>query len=142
MLLSASPQHGFCLAGRMVSDRFGAYANAVRDCQGERMFERLKRALVDSFVGAIALGYLLAQSILHFVNIFASPIAGWVSRNNYRGILPGGASIAGFSLKDALPDLSRFVVLLLVWYLLVRWLYITPPKTDVYKPAQSPEQPA
>jgi hypothetical protein len=111
--------------------------------QGERMFERLKRALVDSFVGAIALGYLLAQSILHFVNIFASPIAGWVSRNNYRGILPGGgASIAGFSLKDALPDLSSFVVLVLVWYLLVRWLYITSPKTDVSKPAQNPEQPA
>ena len=48
------------------------------------MLERLKRALVESFVGAIALGYLLAQGILHFVNIFASPIAGWVSRSYYK----------------------------------------------------------
>ncbi len=104
------------------------------------MFERLKRALVESFVGAIALGYLLAQCILHFVDIFASPIAGWVSRNDYRAIIPGGAALAGFSLKDALPDLSRFVVLFLVWYLLVRWLYFTPPKTDASEPAPNPEQ--
>ncbi len=104
------------------------------------MFERLKRALVESFVGAIALGYLLAQCILHFVNIFASPIAGWVSRNDYRAIIPNGATLAGFSLKDALPDLSRFVVLFLVWYLLVRWLYFSPPKTYVPEPAPNPEQ--
>jgi hypothetical protein len=104
------------------------------------MFERLKRALVESFVGAIALGYLLAQCILHFVNIFASPISGWVSRNYYRAIVPGGAALGGFSLKDALPDLSRFVVLFLVWYLLVRWLYFTPPKTDASVPAPNPEQ--
>jgi hypothetical protein len=106
------------------------------------MFERLKRALVESFIGAIALGYILAQCILHFVNIFASPIAGWVSRNDYRAIIPGGASLAGFSFKDALPDLSRFVVLLLVWYLLVRWLYFTPPKTDASEPAPNPERAA
>ena len=106
------------------------------------MFERLKRALVESFVGAIALGYLLAQCILHFVNIFASPIAGWVSRNDYRAIIPGGAGLAAFSLKDALPDLSRFVVLFLVWYLLVRWLYFPTPKTDASGPAPSPEQAA
>ena len=104
------------------------------------MFERLKRALVESFVGTIALGYLLAQCILYLVNIFASPIAGWVSRNDYRAIIPGGAALAGFSVKDALPDLSRFVVLFLVWYLLVRWLYFTPPKTDTSGPAPNPEQ--
>jgi hypothetical protein len=106
------------------------------------MFERLKRALVESFVGAIALGYLLAQCILHFVNIFASPIAGWVSRNDYRALIPSGATLVGFSLKDALPDLSRFVVLFLVWYLLVRWLYFTPPKTDASEPAPNTEQTA
>ena len=38
------------------------------------MLERFKRALVESFIGAIGLGYLLAQGILHFVNIFASPV--------------------------------------------------------------------
>lgn len=103
------------------------------------MLERLKGALVESYVGAIGLGYLLAQCILHFVNIFAAPVAGWVSRNDYRAIIPGGAAIAGFSPKDALPDLSRFVVLFLVWYLLVRWLYFTRPKTVASEPARNPE---
>jgi hypothetical protein len=104
------------------------------------MLKQLKRALVESFVGAIGLGYLLAQSILHFVNIFASPIAGWVSRNNYRGVIPGGALVTGFSLKDALPDLMDFVVLLLVWYLLVRWLYFTPAKGNASESAENPVQ--
>jgi len=40
---------------------------------------RLKQALIESYVGAIALGYLFAQGILHFVTIFASPVAGWLS---------------------------------------------------------------
>src|SRR5256885_8069915 len=35
------------------------------------MFERLKRSLVESFIGAIALGYLLAQTILYRSGIFA-----------------------------------------------------------------------
>jgi hypothetical protein len=104
------------------------------------MFERLKRALVESFVGAIALGYLLAQCILHLVGIFASPISGWVSRNDYRAVIPGGAALAGFSLKDALPDLSKFVVLFVVWYLLVRWLYFTPRTTDASAPAPNPKR--
>lgn len=99
------------------------------------MFERLKQALVESFVGAIALGYLFAQCILHFVNIFASPLIGWVARNEYRQIMPGGAALAGFSLKDALPDLAKFLFLLFVWYLLVRWLYFTPLKKETSEQA-------
>lgn len=90
------------------------------------MLRRLKRALVESFVGAIALGYLLAQTILHFVNVFASPVVGWVSRMQYRGLMPKDSSLPGFSFKDALPDLARFVVLLLVWCVLVYWLYVRP----------------
>ena len=104
------------------------------------MFERLKMALVKSFVGAIGLGYLLAQCVLHFVGIFASPIAAWISRNDYRAIMPNGAALAGLSFKDALPDLSRFVVLSLVWYLLMRWLYFTHPRTAASEPAPSPER--
>jgi hypothetical protein len=106
------------------------------------MFERLKRALVESFVGAIALGYLLAQCILHFVNIFASPLTSWVARNEYRQIVPGSAVLNAFSLEDALPDLVRFLFLFLVWYLLVRWLYFTPLKKEVSEQAPNPEHAA
>jgi hypothetical protein len=52
------------------------------------MFDRLKQAVVESYVGAIALGYLFAQLAQHFVNIFASPIAGWVARKQYGAFAP------------------------------------------------------
>src|SRR5208283_3194976 len=104
------------------------------------MFERLKRALVESFVGAIALGYALAQCILYFVNIFASPLASWITRSEFRDVMPGGASLVRFSLADALPDLARFVILSLVWYLLVYWLYFTPLKKGDSKEAPNPQQ--
>lgn len=90
------------------------------------MLKRMKQALVESFVGAIALGYLLAETLLHFVNIFAAPVVGWVSRKQYGGLVPRDSNLPGFSLKDALPDLARFIVLLLVWHALVRWLYFKP----------------
>ena len=98
------------------------------------MFNRLKQALVESYVGAIALGYLFAQGILHFVNIFASPVAGWLSRKQYGGLVPGTTSLPGFSLQDALPELVRFVLLLLVWYVLLHWLYFEPLKKETPEP--------
>jgi hypothetical protein len=74
------------------------------------------------------------------VNIFASPVGGWVSRNEYREVIPRGTALAGFSLKDSLPDLVRFLFLLLVWYLLVRWLYFTPLKKGTSEPNPNLEQ--
>jgi hypothetical protein len=40
------------------------------------MFERLKQSVVESYAGAIALGWLLAQSLVHFTNMFTAPVAG------------------------------------------------------------------
>jgi hypothetical protein len=37
------------------------------------MFERLKKTLVKSFVGAIALGWVFAQGILHFAYVCSAP---------------------------------------------------------------------
>jgi len=104
------------------------------------VFERLKRTLVESYVGAIALGYLLAEVILHFVEIFASPVAAWVERNYYQSIIPRTTPSAGLSLQDALPESERFLILLLVWYLLLRWLYFKPFKKEASAPSPNPEQ--
>jgi len=104
------------------------------------MFDRLKKALVESYVGSIALGYLLAQGILHFVNIFAAPVAGWVSRKQYGELVPRTAALAGFSLKDALPEFVRFLVLLLVWSGLLRWLYFNPRKKETSERVPNLEQ--
>jgi hypothetical protein len=71
------------------------------------MFERLKQALVESFVGAVALGYLLAQSISYLVNIFTTPVSSWELRNEY-GEFAARSMTKGFSFKDALPGVLGF----------------------------------
>jgi|HubBroStandDraft_6_1064221.scaffolds.fasta_scaffold879894_2 hypothetical protein len=89
------------------------------------MFDRLKRALVESYVGAIAMGWLLATAVLDFVSIFSSPVQGWVSRNVLRGISQRTAPVP-FQPQDALPELIKTVLVLLIWYVLFRWLYFKP----------------
>jgi hypothetical protein len=103
---------------------------------------RLKQILVESFVGAIALGWPFAQVIVHFVNIFAVLVTGWIIRKQYLRFTDRASGPAGFSLLDALPDLVRTVSLLLVWYILLRWLYFKPLKKETPQPAPNPEQAA
>ena len=106
------------------------------------MLNRLKQALVESYVGAIALGYLLAQTILHFVGVFTSPVTGWFTQNTYRGALASAGVPARSSLQYALPEVIRFVVLLAIWYGLLRWLYFKPLQPTISEPRTNPEQPA
>ena len=89
------------------------------------MFDRLRRALVESYVGAIAMGWLLATAVLDFVSIFSSPVQGWVSRNVLRGLSQNAATVP-FQPRDALPELIKTVIVLLIWYVLFRWLYFNP----------------
>ena len=88
------------------------------------MLERFRGVLVSSFVGAIALGWVFAQAILHFAYVFSAPVASWLTRREYHGMV--GRVSAGFSIQDALPELVKSVSLLLVGYVLVRWLYYRP----------------
>lgn len=90
------------------------------------MLKRLKSALVDSFVGAIALGWLLAQGIMHFAYIFTAPVADWVARREYREFALRSGVSTGFSFEGALPELAKSVSLLLLCYILLRWLYFKP----------------
>jgi hypothetical protein len=102
------------------------------------MVNRLKQVLVESFIGAIALGYLLAQAVLYFVRVFDSPVAAWATRNLYRGLVPDTTAFSNLPLQAALSPAIAFVLLLLVWYLLLRWLYFTPLKKRESVP--NPEQ--
>ncbi len=104
------------------------------------MLDKLKRALVESYVGAIALGYLLAQCILHFVNIFASPVMGWITRNEFGEMMPNIRRLSHSPLEYAIPELVTFLLLLVIWYVLLRWLYFKPFKQEVVGPAPSLEQ--
>jgi hypothetical protein len=90
------------------------------------MLEPLKRALVESLIGAIALGYLLARMIMNLVDVFASPVAAWVWQKGFPGFPANTPASTTFSPVLGLPDLIRFFLLLLIWYVLLRWLYFKP----------------
>jgi hypothetical protein len=87
------------------------------------MTERLRLVLVKSFVGTIAVGWIFAQGTLHLAYVFSAPIAGWLQRREYHGLVDHSAIPTGFSLRDALPELGRSLSLLLLGYLLLRWLF-------------------
>jgi hypothetical protein len=91
------------------------------------LLDRLKRVLVESFVGAICLGFLFAQGFLHLAYIFATPIASWISRKEYRALSNTAPEFSTkFHLEDAVPELARAIFLLLLGYILLRWLYFKP----------------
>jgi hypothetical protein len=103
------------------------------------MLEQLKRTLVESYVGAIAMGWLLTTAILDFVSIFSSPVQGWVSRNEYRALSHTAAPV-GLQLQEALPELIKAFLVLLIWYFLFRWLYLKPTRISSSESAPHPEQ--
>ena len=104
------------------------------------MFERVRHALVKSYVGAIALGFVFAQAIAHFAGIFALPLSSWLSRQGYHGVVGMSGISTAFRVEEALPELVRSAVLLIVGSLLLRWLYFRPPdeQTAEAEPELSP----
>lgn len=92
------------------------------------MFERVKRAVVESYIGAIALGYLLATVVLSFVRIFATPISAWVAETRFQGT--PNVPPPHLVLQDAYPEIVSFVLSLVLWYLLLRWLYMKPARSE------------
>jgi hypothetical protein len=87
------------------------------------MLKRLKSALVDSYVGTIALGYLFAQGILHFVGIFSEPVRHWLAERELGELNVAKSASPAFSFKWGLSELFTSVFFLLITYGLLRWLY-------------------
>lgn len=102
------------------------------------MLERIRQALVLSYVGAIGLGSLLANCVQHLAYVFSAPLVRWLSRDEYQVLLPKPTAPTINPLRYALPELVRVVVLSLVWYWLFRWLYLSATKKKV--PAEATVQ--
>ena len=66
------------------------------------MFKAIKRNLVQSYVGAVGLGSLLAQCVTHFVNIFVMPIASFVSHREWDSVVQHSGH-DGFSRRGGHP---------------------------------------
>jgi|ERR1017187_2108946 hypothetical protein len=130
------PPHGCCLDGFTAKGRFAAYALHGRKLQGGRMFRRLKTALVDSYVGAIALGYLLAEGTEHIINVFTAPFSEWVALKELHRITPQSVSEPGLSIRSSLPHLVHGFFYVFIGLALLHWLYY-PAKVKVPKEPKS-----
>ena len=64
------------------------------------MLHRLWRVLVESYVGAIAMGWALADCIAHFVGIFSASTARLVSQKNYSDLTQ---KMTGRKISGSLP---------------------------------------
>jgi len=92
------------------------------------MLERLRLALVNSYVGAIAIGWLAAQGLTDVTSIFVAPVTAWIARRFSSGdtsffSVPPSTS---FPYWLAVPPLIRSTLLLLIALFLIRWLYFEP----------------
>jgi|ERR1035441_6096801 hypothetical protein len=99
------------------------------------MFSRLKRGLVESYVGALALGWIFADAIFDFVGIFTAPLTSWVAQTEYRTTPISNPTDL---LRASLPDVVASPALFLLGYVLLRWLYFGP-KVESTGPVANPE---
>lgn len=98
---------------------------------------KLKRALVESHIGAIALGYLLAEAVLYFIGIFSSPVATWLADKRSATIMNRPPVSTPLLLQSSLPQFMNFLVLVILWYILLRWLYLERPQKRTSTPVPS-----
>jgi hypothetical protein len=95
------------------------------------MLDRLKELLVESFVGAIALGLLLSNAIARLTNGLTMPVTDWLVRTQFQGF--SNRPPQPFTLRKGWPELIRAFVLFVIWCGLFYWLYFK------RKPEQSSE---
>lgn len=91
------------------------------------MFRRMRTALTESFAGAILVAWVMSDGVVRLLEGLSMPLLNWVSQQQ------GGAASAAqqplllrLTLYQALEGLGDAAVLLVVGYLLLRWLYYPP----------------
>jgi hypothetical protein len=104
------------------------------------MLVRLKKALVESYVGAIALGWIFAQSIFRLINVVTKPLSEWEAQRVLSELRMSNASQSGFSLRSSIPELVAALALALVGLLLLRWLYYAPVEAQTLLAGSSIDQ--
>jgi hypothetical protein len=82
----------------------------------------MKAALRDSFVGAIAIGYLLGEGVEQIAIVLASPISQWVQIKGIRWFSPLMHE-SEVSLQGLVPRFFDGLFFILCGWVLLRWLY-------------------
>jgi hypothetical protein len=106
------------------------------------MLDRLKIALVDSYAGAIALGFLFAEGIQRVAYIFSEPVTQWLMqrfREQQNSRYPAIYQVPPrFPFEMAIPQLFTALFLLGASYVLLRWLYF--PAGEKQEQTPEPEE--
>jgi len=95
------------------------------------MLDRMKSALVRSYVGAIGTGWLLAQGIYHAAMALTMPLTMWMQQRSQQQrfqslsvlVRPEPLLAPRFPYEMAIPQLLSAALLLLAAWGLLRWLY-------------------
>jgi mannose/fructose/N-acetylgalactosamine-specific phosphotransferase system component IID len=105
------------------------------------MLERIKKALVESFVGAIVVGVLIANGIVNLVTSITTPLTEWVNlrfqEQQSSTFFP--PQYLQFLLRHLIQQLIGAALFLLIAFLLLRWLYIEPSAVEPSDPSQVEE---
>lgn len=86
------------------------------------MLDRMRTTLVESYVGAIVTGWMLADGLVRFTDIFAAPILSWATQREI-DFLESPSLHQSFPYEAAVPQALSSALLLLIGYGLLRWLY-------------------
>jgi hypothetical protein len=86
-----------------------------------RLFEVIREILRHEYIGAITIGFLLAQSAIHLITAIVQPLSFYLEPGR-SSILTGDRSFPWERL--VLPNVVSAVLLFIVAFALIRWLYL------------------
>jgi predicted Kef-type K+ transport protein len=105
------------------------------------VLNRIRKALVDSYAGAIAVGWLLSQGICHCALLIVSPLTIWAQIRLQQRLDPSRSILyeqpQRFPYEQVGSQVLLILILLLLAFLLLRWLYMEPAKVE--GPSESEE---
>jgi hypothetical protein len=81
---------------------------------------RIREVLLTQYIGAIAIGLVLAQGIFVFVNSLVQAVATFWALQQARGVLTESAP---FSWHNLIASMITVVFYFLICLSLIRWLY-------------------
>lgn len=101
--------------------------------------QKIREVLLHEYIGAIAIGFMLAQAAASLIAALMQPLIFYLeTRKSDFGLF---GREPHFSWERSAPSLVTAVLLLLVSYLLVRWLYfakepVVPEEKDQDEPVE------
>jgi hypothetical protein len=83
--------------------------------------KRIREILLTQYIGAITVGFILAQATISFINELAGAVAEYWAIQQNRGSAIGAPT--SFRWANFIVSMTSVALHLVVGFLLIRWLY-------------------